>query len=137
LWYTYSNQYWKIIKPENWNPVKQCAKGINAATLDFNNELLSFANNAIGILKDLVDRKETEVLVKLKKLLKNNISEQKNNIRNILHGEGGTFLSFIDEYAREAPKSKGTRDQYLTTLNLLKEFQDKVYKKQIDLKVSI
>jgi integrase len=122
----------KYIKPDNWNERTQRARGDSKVALEFNIFLISFGAKAIAILSSLIENQEPEIIKKLKEQIKAAEKIKKNKAANDLHGKNGSLLTFVENYQKTAPKSKGTKGQYLTTLNLLKEFQDTTFHKPID-----
>jgi integrase len=122
----------KFIKPNNWNERAQRARGDSKEALEFNMFLISFGAKAIAILSSLIENQEPEIIKKLKEQIKAAEKIIKNKAANDLHGKNGSLLTFVENYQKTAPKSKGTKGQYLTTLNLLKEFQDTTFHKPID-----
>lgn len=122
----------KLIKVENWNEKAQRARGDSKEALELNIFLISFGAKALSIICSLIENQETEIIKKFKEEIKAKERTKRIKVANDLNGKDGTLIIFIENYQKTAPKSEGTKGQYLTTLNLLKEFQNTNYHKPID-----
>ncbi len=122
----------KIIKPQNWNSNKQCAKGNSPEVYEMNKFLINFGTKAVNTLTHLVENNASDIVNSFKKELNKSELKSYTQIQNDIAGSNGTFLDFLYNQSLHAHKAKATLKQYKNLHRILSNFQKDCFKKRLD-----